>query len=206
MQDLSYIKVTKREAMAEMLIHRHLQLLLMHIAICRVLRKKFNGNNGIRSVLRNCLQDLCSLLSLPMVGNFHVIRLKRISSLVTLSNLEDFMEAEEIHPFADYLTKKEQACYKHFHWNLHCHKLETFFKNNHRQRNSGNYTGGNVNGNMSAYQCQSPSARTHTSSGSSTGLGRGRPVPAWIYTSSRLVESYHQVPEASMDEGQGYVT
>ena len=37
------------------------------------------------------------------------------------------------HPFAGYTTKKEHACYKQFHWNLYCRKLEIFFKNKHRQ-------------------------------------------------------------------------
>ena len=80
----------------EIRIHHHLQLLLRHIDICRVLGKQFNGNRAISSVLRNFLQDLYILLSLLMIINFHVIRLIRISSLVTLSDLENVMDVEEI--------------------------------------------------------------------------------------------------------------
>ena len=44
----------------------------------------------------------------------------------------------EHHGFSDCPTKRDPNCYKKFHWNLHCHKPDIFFRN--RQGKSKHFT------------------------------------------------------------------
>ena len=42
----------------------------------------------------------------------------------------------EQHSFSDCLTKRENTCCKNFHWNLHCHKPDIFFRNRKGKANT----------------------------------------------------------------------
>ena len=108
--------------MVEMLIHRHLQLFLIYITICRVMRKQCNGNGAIKKHTTELpvgfVQYFITINGKPFP--YHLAKNDRQSRY--LAEFRECYGCGGDHPFADYLTKKEHACYKLFHSNLHCRK------------------------------------------------------------------------------------
>ena len=122
------------------------------------------------------------------------------------------------HNYSDCPTKRKPECYNNFHWNLHCHKPEIYFKKRHRESNFPHQLQGNAlapyipatPSNQHVHFAQPPPPGSNLLASHShyaaIGRGRGTATPAWLstpvptYTGSARVPPPPPLPPRPSDE------
>ena len=113
----------------------------------------------------------------------------------------------EHHTFSDCPTKQDKQCYRKFHWNLHCHKPNVFFRN---ERNKLDLSQPRQQLQLASspygpsYQPQLTHSNTlvpHSQAqqppqapGNAIGRGAGATTPAWMATLSSAPIPSDQIP------------
>ena len=105
------------------------------------------------------------------------------------------------HGFMECPTKREQACYQKFHWNLHCHKPEIYFKNRTgKQPDRGEQAQKNVTFGHYGPESNTRQSNTYGSVGQGqrtrppVGRGRGTNTPSWMNSVTPMSTSSSSIP------------
>ena len=105
------------------------------------------------------------------------------------------------HGFTKCPKKEESDAVQVFHWNLHCHKPELWFRHQERRASKGQ--------DRSPQKVQFQSAQAHSYGPSSHGMGRGRAatLPAWAMSRYReTVPGIIEDEDTGNESGEGYIT
>ena len=104
------------------------------------------------------------------------------------------------HGFTTCPRKTESDATQVFHWNLHCHKPELWFK--HKERRASQARG------YSPPRVQFRPVQAHTYGPSGHGMGRGRAatLPAWTMNQYREEQTGENTDDTGNESGEGYLT